>query len=81
MPDESSEPDEQLVLSDLLNHVLDRGVVISGHVAISIANIDLIYLDLRLVLTSAQSLLAREGARREDGDDAHVPLLLPPDPA
>ncbi len=52
---------EQLVLGDLLNHVLDKGVVISGHVTISIADIDLLALDLRLLLTSVQTALARRG--------------------
>lgn len=49
----------QLVLGDLLNHVLDKGVVISGHVTISIADIDLVALDLRLLLSSVQTALAR----------------------
>lgn len=43
---------EQLVLSDLINRVLDKGVVISANVLISVADIDLIHLDLRLFLTS-----------------------------
>jgi hypothetical protein len=43
---------EQLVLSDLINRVLDKGVVISANVLISIADIDLVHLDLRLFLTS-----------------------------
>ena len=63
--------DEQLILGDLLNHVLDKGVVISGHVMISIADIDLLMLDLRLLLTSVQTVLDRE-PRRADGD---TPLL------
>ncbi len=46
---------EQLVLSDLLNHVLDKGVVISGTVTISIADIDLLMVDLRLLLTSIET--------------------------
>lgn len=50
---------EELVLGDLLNHVLDKGVVISGNVTISIANIDLLVLDLRLLLTSVESSLRR----------------------
>lgn len=49
---------EQLVLADLLNHVLDRGVVITGQVTISIADIDLVHVDLRLLLTSVQTALA-----------------------
>jgi hypothetical protein len=46
---------EQLVLGDLLNHVLDKGVVISGTVTVSIANIDLLLVDLRLLLTSVET--------------------------
>lgn len=61
MATEDGLDDEQLVLGDLLNHVLDKGVVISGHVTISIADIDLLALDLRLLLTSVQTALARHG--------------------
>jgi hypothetical protein len=46
---------EQLILGDLLNHVLDKGVVISGSVTISIADIDLLVVDLRLLLTSMET--------------------------
>jgi hypothetical protein len=68
--------DEQLVLGDLLNHILDKGVVISGQVTISIADIDLLYLDLRLLLTSVQRVLERQSSAQH-GD---VPVL-PPDAA
>lgn len=50
---------EQLVLSDLINRVLDKGVVISSHVTISIADVDLIQLDLRLLISAVASLDAR----------------------
>jgi hypothetical protein len=59
---------EQLVLSDLINRVLDKGVVISGHVTISIAEIDLIALDLRVLITSIQTAVARAGATNERDD-------------
>src|ERR1051325_7733974 len=55
---------EELVLGDLLNHVLDKGVVISGHVTISVADIDLLVLDLRVLLTSVETSL-RRGIKRE----------------
>ena len=48
---------ERLVLGDLLNHVLDKGVVITGTVTVSIANIDLLLVDLRLLLTSVETSL------------------------
>ena len=58
MADDDDDVDlEQLVLGDLLNHVLDKGVVISGTVTVSIANIDLLLVDLRLLLTSVETSL------------------------
>lgn len=48
---------ERLVLADLINHVLDKGVVVSGTVTVSIADIDLLVVDLRLVLTSIERSL------------------------
>ena len=50
---------EELVLGDLLNHVLDKGVVISGTVTISVADIDLMMVDLRLLLTSVETSVRR----------------------
>jgi len=50
---------EQIVLGDLLNHVLDKGVVIGGTVTISVADIDLLLVDLRLLLTSVETSVRR----------------------
>lgn len=55
---------EQLVLSDLINRVLDKGVVISSHITISIADVDLIQLDLKLLISSMATLSQR--AQRGD---------------
>jgi hypothetical protein len=57
--DDDEIEDEQLVLGDLLNHVLDKGVVIGGTVTISVADIDLVVLDLRLLLTSVETAVRR----------------------
>lgn len=53
---------EELVLSELLNHVLDKGVVITGDVTISVADVDLLRVGLSVVLSSVETL---EGRRRE----------------
>ena len=50
------DPDEPLILSDLLNRVLDKGVVISGEVMIAVAGVDLVRLDLRLLLVAVERL-------------------------
>ena len=63
------EGDEPLVLVDLLNRVLDKGVVIHGSVILSIANIDLVSVDLRLVIASVEALVRRE-TRAERTDES-----------
>jgi hypothetical protein len=56
---------EQLVLSDLVNRVLDKGVVIHSHITISIADVDLVQLDLRLLISSFATLQQRALARAD----------------
>lgn len=46
---------EHISLCETLDRVLNKGVVIAGEIMISVANIDLIYLGLQLVLTSVES--------------------------
>ena len=53
---------EELVLADLLNHVLDRGVVITGEVTLSVANIDLVRVGVSLFIAAAETLDQRARA-------------------
>ena len=64
--DDDEIDDDQLVLGDLLNHVLDKGVVISGTVTISVADVDLLLLDLRLLLASVETSVRRGIERATD---------------
>jgi gas vesicle structural protein len=77
-----SDDDRRLVLGDLINRVLDKGVVISGHVTISVADIDLIAVDLRVLITAIETAVKRAGLAVSPSSravaDADVPLL-PPD--
>jgi hypothetical protein len=80
MVDEELEIDEgdELSLLETLDHVLDRGLVIAGEVTIAVADIDLVYLGLNLLLGSVESVnrvlgtrerrmeLLSAGARRVD---------------
>jgi hypothetical protein len=68
-----------LVLSDLINRVLDTGVVISGHVTISIADIDLLELDLKLLLTSIETA-TRKRLRFDNPPAANANASVLPDP-
>ena len=66
-----SSPGDEHTLVDLVNRVLDKGVVITGDITISVAGVDLVYLGLSAMLTSvstAREVLGREvGPRRERG--------------
>jgi Gas vesicle protein len=61
---EARTPDERrLVLSDLVNRVLDRGLMITGSVTLAVADIDLVQLDLNLVLTAVEAATRRTAKR------------------
>ena len=63
MTDESID-NAPVELADLINRVLDKGAVIAGSVTISVADIDLIQLDLTIVLTAIETARANERRRR-----------------
>lgn len=51
---------ERLALVELVNRVLDKGVVVTGEVTISIGGVDLLFLGLQLILSSVESLTRAE---------------------
>lgn len=55
MPDHPVQDREQVSLCEALDRILHKGAVLVGEVTISVANIDLIYLGLQIVLTSIEN--------------------------
>ena len=55
MNDLSARMDE-VTLLDLLDRVIDNGVVLAGDVTISVADVDLVYLGLRVLLAPVERL-------------------------
>jgi hypothetical protein len=53
---------QQISLCEVLDRVLNKGVVVAGEATISVADIDLIYLGLQIVLTSMET--ARQSLHR-----------------
>lgn len=47
-------------LCDVLDRVLDKGAVASGEITLSLAGIDLVYLNLKLLLASSARMLAEQ---------------------
>ena len=54
-------------LCDALQRLLDTGAVVSGELVISVADVDLLYLNLNLLLSSVQTVLESQQrpARRD----------------
>lgn len=57
---------DSMTLVELVNRVVDRGVILRGGVTISVADIDLIYLGIDLLLCSAQRLDGERTERRPE---------------
>ena len=57
--------DEELSLLETLDHVLDHGLVIAGEVTIAVADVDLIYLGLNLLLGSVETVNRVLGEREQ----------------
>ena len=51
---ESVSKEKEIVLVDLLDRILYKGVILWGDITISVADVDLIYLGLKVLLTSAE---------------------------
>ena len=47
---------QEATLFDLLDRLIDHGVILTGDITISVADVDLIYLGLRVLLTPVERL-------------------------
>ncbi|MBI4606188.1 MAG: gas vesicle protein [Planctomycetes bacterium] len=61
------EKSRDVTLLEVLDRVLHRGVVLVGEVTISVADVDLIYLQLRVLLSSVETVM-RERRKPRHGD-------------
>ena len=48
--------EQQVTLLELVDRVLNKGVVLSGDITLSVADVDLVYVSLRVLLASAGTL-------------------------
>ena len=53
---------KDVTLLEILDRVLDKGVIISGDVVISVADVDLIYLGLKVLLSSVETMEKLRGS-------------------
>jgi hypothetical protein len=64
-PDDEQAMAAEVTLLELVDRLLDKGVVLSGDITLSVADVDLVYVGLRVLLSSveaAQRLECRHSA-------------------
>lgn len=67
---------QQLTLLELLDRLLDKGVMAKGEILLSVADIDLVYLNLGLLLSSVKTVehTARKGGSFREPEERLMPL-------
>ncbi len=53
---------KDVTLLEVLDRVLDKGAVVSGDIVISIADVDLIYIGLKVLVSSVETMERLRGA-------------------
>jgi hypothetical protein len=56
VPDRPRPLEQQITLLELVDRVLNKGVVLSGDITLSVADVDLVYVGLRVLLASVGTL-------------------------
>jgi gas vesicle structural protein len=62
------DPSDELSLLDILDHVLNQGVIVRGNLIISLAGVDLVYVGLDVILTSVETALKHMKAALPQGE-------------
>jgi gas vesicle structural protein len=50
----------QVTLLDLLDRLLDKGVVLSGEIVLTVADVDLVYVSLRALVSSVDTAMGAQ---------------------
>jgi gas vesicle structural protein len=66
-PEQEPAAAQEIALIELVDRVLNKGVVLSGDIVLSVAGVDLVYVGLRVLLASVETL---ERLEEPDGQRA-----------
>jgi hypothetical protein len=53
--------EQQITLIELVDRVLNKGVVVSGDITLAVADVDLVYVGLRVLLASVGTIERLQG--------------------
>ena len=65
--------EKEVTLLDLLDRILNKGVIIFGDVTLSVADVDLVYLGLKVLLTSVDKAEQMRGLAASLGGELNGP--------
>jgi hypothetical protein len=60
--DSATATEKDVTLLEVLDRVLNKGVVVAGDLVISVADVDLIYVGLRILLSSVETMERLRGS-------------------
>ena len=61
------EENQRVSICEVLDRVLNKGVVVAGEITISVAGVDLVYLGLQVVLTSVETARSLQNGQTAGG--------------
>ena len=65
--EEAATAEEEVSLLELLDSLLTKGVVLSGDITLSVAGVDLLYIGLRLLITTADKAVEVGAVQLKNG--------------
>jgi hypothetical protein len=65
--------EKELTLLDLVDRILNKGIILWGDVSLSVADVDLIYLGLKVLLTSVEKAEQMRRVAAHHGTPQHEP--------
>ena len=68
--DDEAALQQEVTLLELLDRVLDKGVVLSGDITLSVADVDLVHVGLRVLLSSVEAARRDVPPTSTSSDDA-----------
>jgi hypothetical protein len=60
---------KEVTLLELVDRLLDKGVVLSGDITLSVADVDLVYVGLRVLISSVETAQRLRGGDKPPGGD------------
>ena len=65
LADDDAALQKEATLLDLVDRLLDKGVVLTGDVTLSVADVDLVYVGLRVLISSVEAAQRHRGGGAE----------------